>query len=544
MSKRFNIFLVFAACFLFAPVGADALTLTQAKIMALEKNHDIRVWKLGVDAARGEHKSKKGAYDPEISFMVSYADTRVPTSSSLIEDGITNAETLSLGSEISGRLPTGTFYKLYDLEVSRTETDSPIDSLSPSWTASLGFSVGQELLRGFDIASNRVSVVLSRKDKNISVYEFERVVAKTLFDLEKSYWEVVAAARDRDLEKKAYDLALDLERRTGIQVEVGVLPRVALTQARSESAARKVRMINSENAYEASVDALKNLLVIPLEESVELLEITDSMPTAYDPVSELEAVLQAFEKHPEMRLASPARSPESVLSSQAFEKRPEMRRAEQEMGKAEALKTFYSRQRLPRLTVEGRLEYLGLGGSENPDRLVFGGVDSVSPRFADSSHAYDSIIGRDFPNWSVTGRLSFPVFGRKAGGAYAKARADYNRSVINYQKQKDAVRLDVRNAIREIESSRKKMEAALLSTNLAKEVLGNEEEKFKAGLSTTREILEAQRDLISAEASYISAFAGYRIALADLERARGTMIESNSFLIENHSDIGSYLEVD
>jgi outer membrane protein TolC len=519
MSKRLKIFFVFVACFLFASGGAEALTLTQAKIMALEKNHDIRVWMLGVDAARGEHKSRKGLYDPEISFMASYADTKTPVSSSFIEDGIINAEVFSFGSELSGKLPTGTFYKLYDLEISRTETDSPIDSLSPSWAASLGFSVGQELLRGFDIASHRVSVVLSRKDKNISVYEFERVVAKTLFDLERSYWGVVAAARDRDLEKKAYDLALDLERRTGIQVEVEVLPRVVLTQARSESAARKVRMINSENAYEASMDALKSLLVIPLEETVELLEITDSMPTAYDPVSELEAVLQAFEK------------------------RPEMRRAEQEMEKAQALKTFYSRQRLPRLTVEGRLEYLGLGGSENPDRLIFGGLDNVPPPFADSSHAYDSIVDRDFPSWSVTGKLSFPVFGRKAGGDYAKARADYDRSVISYQKQKDAVRLDVRNAIREIASSRKKMEAAQLSTNLAREVLGNEEEKFKAGLSTTREILEAQRDLISAEAGYISAFASYRIALADLERARGTMIESNSFLIENHSDIAPYLEV-
>ena len=520
MSKFLKIFLVFTAFLFFVPVGADALTLTQAKIMALEKNHDIRVWMLGVDSARGEHKSRKGAYDPEINFMASYADTKVPTSSSLVENGIINSEVFSFGSELSGRLPTGTFYKLYDLEVSRTGTDSPIESLSPSWAASLGFSVGQELLRGFDIASDRVSVVLSRKDRNISVYEFERVVAKTLFDLEKRYWGVVAAAQDRDLEKKAYDLALDLERRTGIQVEVGVLPRVALTQTRSESAARNVRMINAENAYEASMDELKNLLVIPLEESVELLEITESMPTAYDPVSELEAVLQAFKK------------------------RPEMRRAEQEMGKAAALKTFYSRQRMPRLTVEGSLEYLGLGGSENPDRIIFGGLADVSPRFADSSRAYDGIVDRDFPSWRVTGKLSFPVFGRKAGGDYAKARADYNRSVINYQKQKDAVRLDVRNAIREIRSSLKKMEAALLSTNLAKEVLGNEEEKFKAGLSTTREILEAQRDLISAEANYISAFASHRIALAALERARGMMIENNSFLIENHSDIGSYLEID
>ena len=381
--------------------------------------------------------------------------------------------------------------------------------------------MGQELLRGFDIASNRVSVVLSRKDRDISVYEFERVVSKTLFDLERSYWGVVAAAHDRDLEKKAYDLALDLERRTGIKVEVGVLPRVALTQARSESAARKVGMINSENAYEASVDALKNLLAIPMEESVSLLEIVDSMPTVYEPVAELQAVVQAFEK------------------------RPEMRRAEREMEKASALKTFHSRQRLPRLTVEGRLEYLGLGSSENPDRLVFEGLGSVvSPRFTGSSNAYDGIVDRDFPSWSVTGKLSFPVFGRKAGGAYAKARADYDRSVINYQKQKDAVRLDVRNAIREIASSQKRMEATMISADLAKEVVRNEEEKFKAGLSTTREILEAQRDLISAEASYISAFASHRIALADLERARGTMIESNSFLIENHSDIAPYLEVD
>ena len=521
MSKRFRIFAVFAACFLLVLEGAYALTLTQAKIMALEKNHDIRVWMLGVDAARGEHKSARGAYDPEVSFMASYLDTKTPTASSFVENGIVNSEVFSMGSELSGRLPTGTFYKLYDLEVSKTDTDSPLESINPSWVASLGFSVGQELLRGFDISTNRVSVVLSRKNRDISVYEFNRVVAKTLFDLEKSYWGAVAAARDRNLEKKAYELALDLERRTRIRVEVGVLPRVALTQARSESAARKVRMINSENSYAAAMDALKNLLVIPFEQNIELPEMADSTLPDYEPLEE------------------------AAAAAAAFEKRPELRRAQREMEKAKALKTFYSRQRLPRLTVEGRLEYLGLGGSENPDRLMFGGQeDDFPPRFADSSYAYDSIIDRDFPSWSVTGKLSFPIFGRKARGDYSKARADYDRSVIEYEKLKDAVGLDVRNAIRELESSSRRMEAAQLSTSLAREVLGNEEEKFKEGLSTTREILEAQRDLISAEASYISALASHRIALAALESAKGTMIESNSFLIESNSDIGPYLEAD
>ena len=70
--------------------------------MALEKNHDIRVWMLGVDAARGEHKSRQGVYDPEVSFKASYADTKNPTPSSLIEDGIINAEVFSFGSELLG----------------------------------------------------------------------------------------------------------------------------------------------------------------------------------------------------------------------------------------------------------------------------------------------------------------------------------------------------------------------------------------------------------------------------------------------------------
>ena len=51
--------------------------------------------------------------------MASYADTKTPTPSALIEDGLINAEVFSFGSELSGRLPTGTFYKLYDLEVSK-----------------------------------------------------------------------------------------------------------------------------------------------------------------------------------------------------------------------------------------------------------------------------------------------------------------------------------------------------------------------------------------------------------------------------------------
>ncbi len=519
MLKFLNIFLVFSVALSFA-YEAISLTLTEAKIMALEKNYDITVWKFGVDSARGDYKSKKGVYDPVLSFGGSYSDIKSPTANAITEETEISSQILSFGTELSGKLPTGTSYKIFDLDVKKTESPYSLNSLDPFWEASLGFSVGQELLRGLGLDQDRLSVVLSRKDKDISEHEFERVVAETLFGVEKDYWAAVAAGRDLDLEKKSYELAVDLEERTRAKIEAGVLPRVALTQARSETAARKVRMINAENAFNAAMDVIKNRLVIPFTETIELQDSLDSELLPFEPLQESDAV------------------------ENAFEKRPEIRAIQEEVKKTETLKSYHSRQRLPSLSVEAKLEYLGVGGKENPGRLVFGGSDDQPvTRYTDPSDAYKAIRDRDFPGWTVAATLSYPIFGRTARGAYAKARADHDRSLINYRKRQDMVRLEVRNALREVKVSQKRTDAAKLSVELAQEVLRNEEEKYKIGLSTTREILEAQRDLLNAEAGLTTALASYRVALSDLQRSQGTIIESNSFIIDN-SDASSYLRRD
>ena len=176
---------------------------------------------------------------------------------------------------------------------------------------------------------------------------------------------------------------------------------------------------------------------------------------------------------------------------------------------------------------------------------MFGQQDASAARplpFNDPSDAFDNLFDRRFPDWRVTGTFSFPLFNRAARGAYARARAELDRSMVNYEKRKDAVRLEVRDAVRNVRDGRKRIEAASLSVKLAREVLGNEEEKLKAGLSTTREVLEAQRDLIRAEAGEIRAVVDYNVALSELERAKGTILESNSVVIEG-SEAEAYLEV-
>ncbi len=520
MRRKLHILFVSAAALLLAPsAGGLELTLERAKMLALENNRDVRIEMSNVAAARGDLREKKGAFDPVLDFTSSYRDAKIPTNSTLIEDGRERRKVFAFGSELSGRLPTGTFYRLYDLDARRTETDSPLESLSPSWNASLGFSVGQEILRGFPLGSNGVSVAVSRRDRNMSVHEFSRVVSRTLHEVERDYWNVAAARRDLELERKALELARDLERRTRTQVEVGVLPRVALTQAMSETAARRVTLISSENALERAKDVLKNRLALPLGEEIETADVAAS---PYVEVSE------------------------SLALEQALGKRPEISRAREEVERNEALKRFRSRQRLPRLSVEGRVDYVGVGGEENPGRIVFGPQDEAPAGplpFNDPSDAFTNLVDRRFPDWRVTGTFSFPLFNRAARGAYARARADLDRSVVNYEKRKDAVRLEVRNAVRDVRDGQKRVEAAALSVKLAREVLGNEEEKLKAGLSTTREVLEAQRDLIRAEAGEIRAVVDYNVALSELERAKGTILESNSVVMEG-SEAEAYLELE
>ncbi|MGH7884516.1 MAG: TolC family protein, partial [Thermodesulfobacteriota bacterium] len=129
---------------------------------------------------------------------------------------------------------------------------------------------------------------------------------------------------------------------------------------------------------------------------------------------------------------------------------------------------------------------------------------------------------------TILGVFSFPIFNRTAKGEYLRSRAELDRSIINYKKAKDMIELNVRDAVREIKNSKRRVDASKISVQLAGEVLMNEEEKFKVGLSTTRDLLEAQRDLIDAQTNEINATVDYNISLVELERAKGTILKSNN----------------
>ncbi len=486
--------------------GVENLTLRDAVRLALENNRDIQIEERNVEVSEGEIKTQQGVFDPLLNIVSFYNDGETPTLSTFVPTGTIAQKQFNAEAGVEGRLPTGTFYNLIDFSTTWTDTNNPLEDLSPSWFNNVSFGLGQELLRNFGVEVNRAFIITAQRTSDISEKELEKRISEVLLEVERRYWLVVAARKNLELERTALELAIDLRNRNQIQVDVGVLPPVAVTQAESEVAAREVNVIRAENELQATQDNLKNVLAMDLSRPIAAVD---------------EPTTEVYKFSEEESLAV------------AYEERPEIDQVELDIENKKTLKNYYSNQKLPRLAVEGSLQLQGLGGDENPDRLSFDeDPEPIPPQFDSPGDAFRQLWNGDFATWQVLGIFSFPIFNRTARGNYIKATAELDRSSIVLSRTKDDIALDVRSAIRQIENSLRAIEAARVSVNLAEEVVSNEQERLSVGIGTTREVLEAQRDLIDAGTREITAVTSYNISLAELEFAKGTLLEKNNVRIE------------
>ena len=86
---------------------------------------------------------------------------------------------------------------------------------------------------------NLVGVITAKRNSDIAVNELEKRISEVFLNVEIEYWGLIGFMENLELQKKALELAKDLQRRNQIQVEVGVLPPISVTQAKSEVAARR-----------------------------------------------------------------------------------------------------------------------------------------------------------------------------------------------------------------------------------------------------------------------------------------------------------------
>ena len=137
----------------------------------------------------------------------------------------------------------------------------------------------------------------------------------------------------------------------------------------------------------------------------------------------------------------------------------------------------------------------------------------------------ESIQGR--PEWSASVVFAVPTIGTKSlvlnetSARVARQKAELNNQLLTSQ-----IRSDVRNAVRDVELSWRRLQLAIRARELAEQQLVIEREKLQAGRTSNFQLLTFEQTKIDAFNAELSANIAYENALTTLDQTLGTTLET------------------
>jgi outer membrane protein TolC len=126
------------------------------------------------------------------------------------------------------------------------------------------------------------------------------------------------------------------------------------------------------------------------------------------------------------------------------------------------------------------------------------------------------------PAYIYSLNLDIPVLtGGRIRAETARAEIEEKKLAQQEQDQKNAIALDVKTAVAQLDAARNEVEVASLSVNLARQEVTQARDRFQAGVVNNLEVISAQDALARAQDNQIVALYRYNQARADVARATG-----------------------
>jgi outer membrane protein len=104
-----------------------------------------------------------------------------------------------------------------------------------------------------------------------------------------------------------------------------------------------------------------------------------------------------------------------------------------------------------------------------------------------------------------------------------QAKAQLHQNELVYEQMKENISLDVKRQQLAVARAKEKVQVAMLSIEQAEENQRTTNDKFKQGLATSTELLDANVALLQAKTSYSAALVEHEVARARLTKAVGVV---------------------
>jgi outer membrane protein TolC len=332
----------------------------------------------------------------------------------------------------------------------------------------------------------------------------------TVQEVEDAYWNLIATSEQKRVARKSLETAKALLDQTETQYEVGVVSKVEVVEAEAGVADRDFNLIVADNRYRTAQDRLINLVLGSGLTADSTLRIEPTDPPKDYVTYHVDA---------------------EQATRRAFEQRPELKAADDAIERQKLELKFAKNERLPSLDLQFSYGNRGLAGKQNPDQAnpsgrQEGNFGNTLDGFLTGS-AKDQIVARAL--------LTIPIPNTAARSKVSQSEIALRRTTVEKRRLEQEIILEVRKAVRDLESSQEGIEAAQRASEASAEQLRAERIRLEYGESTPFDVLLREEDFVEAESREIDAIRAYRISVTGLGRAQGSILANRNIAIDEIS---------
>jgi len=463
------------------PISLDAAVRS-----AIEKNLDLRVETYNPAISDTDIRKAMGIYNPRLNALVDHRgeDAPLDTSGNLVSSMRFFDANFSTDFLLStGATASAAFTNLW----SRTDSSAGLGT-SPSRFAEpkLSLSLTQPLLQGFGKEVTEQGITVAKYSKESSLLQWRNTALTTVSNVRDQYFALVKARENLQTRKAALAVLKEVDAGNRARVKAGVLASVELLDSAFGVAQAEVDLLTAEKNVRDASDKLRATIQYPL--GAELI-----------PSDRLQVV--------------PVEHSEDRAMETALLNRPDLRIAKVN------LKTQEFNTRIARNTT---LPSLALTGSAGLEALGGGYSDALS-----------NLASAKSPFWSMGISFAYPLGNDAAEAALAASRLRTRQSDAQIRSLEDSIRLDVRSAIRALETGFQRVEAAQKGVDFGEARLASFVKRQKVGLAVTKDVLQAESDLTAARETLAGARADYQGAVTLLWKSTGELLERQGIRIDD-----------
>ena len=506
-TKLMNILLVLAlAVSLWSQQTEKQLSLDDCIIGALKNNLGLAVEVYNPQLADISVIQAKEKFVPSLYLGYNKQETNQPSFSWIDAANQVEVQSSDYYGQLTQEIPAGGNFQL-TLYSYQTETTANFQTINPRFGSQLRFDFTQPLLKDFGFKVSQREIIIAKNNTAISEIQLKQTLLDTIYNVEEAYWNYVGSIEYYKVMEHSLKLAQDLLAKNTREVEVGMLAPIDVLSAKSEVARREADILQAESLIKSTQDQLKTILNLSFKENIDLTKIvpTDTPTFEEREVSLEEALSMGLQMRPDLQAI-----------------RVDMKNKDLDLG-------YAKNQLLPELNFRASFWSPGLSGTqliyENGNPLTGNVIGTVPGK---SSDALRDAFKFRYKNWTLGLTLSIPITSIVTRAQYAHARVSLEKAQVDLQNQEQQAFLEIRNAVRDVQTNYKQVQAYKLARELAQEKLDAEQKKLKVGMATNYEVLLHQRDLADAQSSELRAVIDYNLALAALNRVLGTTLEKKN----------------